>query len=489
MLPRPRGPNPRLAIIAVAVVFLIVFSRSLCSLVIDYSWWQEMGQVSTWIRMSLFRYLPVFGAWIICFAVLWIAHARGMKFAGTGLSEHRIYAAASTLAVVLISLIVAISSIAGWTIARYAGARGLESAWYDPVFGQPLGFYFFDLPFYSMLIHFVAGTAFVGALVYYVTARGWQLTQRFSRLGAPTEIDFGDLRALGRLETMILKILIVVVLVPVAAELWLVRYRMLTSDHGNLMTGIDYLQQNLGLPLQTAKAVAALLAAVLVLAGRRVLAIACALILIVDAALPPIVASLHVRPNELTLERPFLERHIEATRAAYALDARARTVEFPARKDAKIDFVRNKALLDNVRLWDWRAFHDTLSQNQPLRPYHSADTDVDRYRIDGQLRQVLLSPRELDLNQLGEQGHRWINRTLTFTHGYGAVMAEANRITSTGLPELLIKSAPVEVLTSSLKLTRPEIYFGETLHEPVFVRTTQAEFNYPALGGSGAVST
>src|SRR5204862_809686 len=111
---------------------------------------------------------------------------------------------------------------------------------------------------------------------------------------------------------------------------------------------------------QAAKAAAALLAALLVLAGRRLLAVACAVVLIVDIALPPIVGSLHVKPNELSLERPYLERHIEATRAAYALDRRATTVEFPAHKDARIDFARNKPLLDNVRLWDWSAFHDTL---------------------------------------------------------------------------------------------------------------------------------
>ena len=87
-------------------------------------------------------------------------------------------------------------------------------------------------------------------------------------------------------------------------------------------------------------------------------------------------------------------------------------------------------MLDNVRLWDWRAFHDTLSQSQPLRPYTYADTDVDRYQIDGHLRQMLLAPRELDLNQLGDARNRWINRALTFTHGYGFVLAEANRITA-----------------------------------------------------------
>src|SRR5258708_39703012 len=179
MLPRPRGPNPRLAIIAVAVVLLIVFSRSLCSLVIDYSWWQEMGQVSTWIRMSLFRYLPVFGAWIICFAVLWIAHARGMKFAGTGLGEHRIYAAASTLALLLISLIVAVSSIDGWTVARFAGGRGLESTWHHPLFSPPLGFYFFDLPFFFIFIHFLPGTPFVRAVVFFLARPCLPPTPRF----------------------------------------------------------------------------------------------------------------------------------------------------------------------------------------------------------------------------------------------------------------------------------------------------------------------
>ncbi|HEV8146780.1 MAG TPA: UPF0182 family protein [Bryobacteraceae bacterium] len=489
MSTRRDGPNPRLAIAAVLLVVLIFFSRSIFSLMIDLAWWRELGQVSTWLRMAVYRYLPGIVAWIIAFIPLWIVHARAVKFAGTGLGAHRIYALLSTLALLILSLIVSTATVDGWTIARFVGGSGIESTWHDPVFGRGLSFYFFELPFYAMLIHFIAGCAFLAALIYYVTARGWQIATRFSALGAPSEIDLRDLRMLGKVDTVLFRVLIVILLVSMAAEFWLGRYRMLTSDHGNLMAGIDYLQQTLGLPLQAAKAVAALLAAVLVLAGRRLLAAACAVVLIVDIALPPIVGSLHVRPNELSLERPYLERHIEATRAAYALDRRATTVDFPATKDSRIDFVRNKPLLDNVRLWDWSAFHDTLSQSQPLRPYTYADTDVDRYLIDGKLRQVLLSPREIDLNQLGDARHRWINHALTFTHGYGLVLAEANRITTTGLPELLIKSAPIEVLTPSLKIGRAEIYYGETLHDPVFVHTSQPEFNYPASGGSGEVNT
>ena len=150
-------------------------------------------------------------------------------------------------------------------------------------------------------------------------------------------------------------------------------------------------------------------------------------------------------PNELAIQRDYIRRHIEATRQAYGLNTRSKEKDFEARLEGKIDVVKNRPLLDNVRLWDWRAFHDTLSQIQPLRPYLFSDTDVDRYTIDGALRQVMLSPRELDLNQLGDAQAGWINTHFVYTHGYGLVMAEANRITPDGRPVLFIEDAPPEI--------------------------------------------
>ena len=105
---------------------------------------------------------------------------------------------------------------------------------------------------------------------------------------------------------------------------------------------------------------------------------------------------------------------------------------------------------------------------------------MDRYTIDNQLRQVMLSPRELDLTQLGDARGTWINPHFIYTHGYGIVMAEANQVSPNGLPELIIKDAPPEVSAPGLKLTRPELYYGENVHDPVFVRTAQPEFDYPA---------
>jgi uncharacterized membrane protein (UPF0182 family) len=95
--------------------------------------------------------------------------------------------------------------------------------------------------------------------------------------------------------------------------------------------------------------------------------------------------------------------------------------------------VHHKPTLDNVRLWDWHAFHDTVTQIQALRPYYVFhDSDVDRYTIDGQYRQVLLAPRELDLSQLPAARANWINPAFIYTHGYGVVLAGVSQITPDG---------------------------------------------------------
>ncbi len=483
MLPRSERSRTqgRLIFLVVAVVLILIFGRSICSLIIDYLWWKEMGQVSTWVRGLTYVYGTNVAEWLLAFAVLWIAHVWGMKHSRTRLRDHRIYARLVPLALAFAALLIAGASMSGWVVARFIAGRELTpTAWTDPVFGHPLGFYFFELPFYTSIVGFIEVLALAGALAYYLTARGWQIRREFPDMAASGRLDFDRLRELGRLESGMLQFLIAGFLVALAVSFWLDRYQMLYTDHGNLLSGIDYIQQNLGLPFQYLKAGAAVLAALLVLSRKRLWAVACAIVLVLDVAIPPLVSSLYVKPNELTLERPFLRRHIEATRTAYGLATNEKAVDLDAHPEGTIDFARNQPLLDNVRLWDWRAFHDTLSQTQPSRPYMYADTDVDRYILDGKLRQTLLAPRELDLNQLGDAQNSWVNVNTTYTHGYGLVLAEASRLSPAGLPDLLIRDAPVQVLDPSLKLTRPEIYFGEQAHEPVFAPSQQLEFNYQA---------
>ncbi|MGD0619820.1 MAG: UPF0182 family protein [Bryobacteraceae bacterium] len=479
----PRGSRGCISLVA-AVVVLFVAIRFAASWVIDFEWWTEMGQVQTWFAMLLYGFVPSVLATIIAFLVFWIAHVRALRFAGASLRGHRLYAWISTAVLFVLALIVATASIDSWVAVRYFGGRGLASdaaAWRDPAFGHPLSFYFFELPFYKDLLVLLLAISIAAMAIYWITARAWQL--RRDMPGDLREISVGfDLRSLhlaGALESFFLRAIIVLALLGLGVNFLLHRYDLLLADHG-FMSGMDYVDQNITLPLTWLLAGSCLLAAIAVSIRRPRYALIVVVALILRAILPPIVGSVYVRPNEISLERPFIERHIQATRAAFTLDQRTKEVDFQAKPEQRIDLSAHKALLDNVRLWDWHAFHETVSQMQPLRPYVYSDTDVDRYTLDGQFRQVLVSPRELDLRALGDAQNSWIATHFMYTHGYGIVMAEANRITPTGLPILFIKDAPPVVTVPELKFTRPEIYYGEDVHDPVFVHTAQEEFNYPS---------
>lgn len=469
-------------IFGIAVALLVLFgARTAASWVLDYAWWREMGQMTTWFAMLLYAVAPVVAGALIAFTVFWIAHARALKAAGTGLRKHPLYARIATLGILLLAISFAIAVIDPWTVVRYFGGAGVATAagaWRDPVYGRPLPFYLFDLPFYELLLSFILGLTFIAALLYWFAVRAWQVRERLPRLGEGGTINI-EFQFLGAITSRFFSGIVALFLAALAVRLYLSRYGLLMNDHG-FMVGMDWVDQNIALPLRWLTILACLAAAALFWIGLRRWAALMALVLVIQVVVPRVIGAVYVRPNELTIERSYIQRHIEATRSAYRLDQRARDVDYETKVDARIDVAKNRPLLDNVRLWDWRAFHDTVSQIQPLRPFQFSDTDVDRYTIDGQMRQVLLSPRELDLNQLGDARARWINPHFVYTHGYGLVLAEANQITPNGYPVLFIKDAPPVITTPSLKLTRPELYYGEETHEPVFVRTEQPEFNYPS---------
>ena len=477
-----RSPATRITLIFVLLV-LLLSTRSLASYLIEIQWWKELGQLTTFFSMLYYSVAPVAAATLVAFVVLWVAHARAVRFGGSRLGENRLYARISTLLLLGLAWIIAAAAIDTWTVVRFAGSRGLPEAatrWHDTVFGKPLSFYLFDLPFYQMLRRYAGALAIVAMILYWAAARGWQLRYRLPQLRNAQEIDPAFFRLEGGLESRFLRGAAVITLLTLALRYYLERFEMVYNEHGTFLVGVDYVDQNIGLPLQWLLIAACIAAAVFVWMGRLLLAGSMAVALLIAFAAPQLVSALYVRPNEISLQRPYIDTHIKATRSAFGLAGSVKEIEFPAHQDAPIDVPANRPLLDNIRLWDWRAFHETVTQIQALRPYYVFnDTDVDRYTIDGQYRQVLLSPRELDLTQLPAARANWINPAFIYTHGYGLVLAPVSQITADGLPVLLIDNAPPVVKTPSLKLTRPEIYYGEVSHEPVFVHTAQEEFNYP----------
>jgi hypothetical protein len=192
------------------------------------------------------------------------------------------------------------------------------------------------------------------------------------------------------------------------------------------------------------------------------------------------VSSFIVKPNELVRERPYIANNILMTRQAYGLD-RFSQREFPAEATVEAaDVANNQATLQNIRLWDWQALQDTVRQIQEIRTYYDfPDIDIDRYQIAGNLRQVMLAARELNVEKLPVSSRNWINEKLIYTHGYGLTMNPVNGFTPEGLPTLYLSNMPVQSTVPGLNVTRPEIYFGELTNTDVYVKTRQQEFNYP----------
>jgi uncharacterized membrane protein (UPF0182 family) len=474
---------------------LLAGSRYIASTFIDYDWWNEIHQVSTWWKLLLYGTVPVVLAFVLFFAVFEGAFVLGMRGSrdrlSFGLLSRSLVMKLGAAVVALLSFIAASSTVDSWTVVRFFGGQQLVAGpneYVDPIFGEELHFYLFNLPFLNMLVSVLLAASLLSLLIYWVAAHAERIVGQFpGRFPAEMEFRLAPSSINDFFESGFVRLAAAILLACFAAKLFFARYGLLTEDHGQYLVGVDWVADHVVLPLQWLLIVGCAAGAVLVAVKKPRWALFVLLILPVRWLLPSLVASLYVRPNELALERPYIQYHIDATRSGFGLKTRVTETVLNTASEVPIDYSRHHAVLDNVRLWDWRAFHDTISQIQPLRPYVYQNTDVDRYMIDGQLRQVLMAARELQLSQIGEAGTRWINPNLIYTHGYGVVMAEANRITADGLPVLFIKDAPPVVATKSLQLTEPEIYYSEVAHEPVFVKTSQPEFNYPS--GSQNVQT
>lgn len=474
---------------------LLIGSRFLASTLIDYKWWSEMGQTDTWFDLYLYGTGPLILAFLLFAAAFWTAFKLGIRDTGNrplfGFLSKTLLSRIVLLAILVLAFLLANITVNSWAVVRYFGGLRIPASaggFVDPIFHHSLPFYFFSLPFYQTLLRVVLVGAVFSLIIYGLASNAENLSNRLPTVGSPSTFDFESISLGEFFRSQFVRLVTAVFLLGLATHYYLDRYSMLLDDHGTYLVGIDWVADHIALPLQWLLIAGAVIAAGLVLSRQAKWALALLLLLPVRYVLPSLLTALYVRPNELALERPYIQDHIQATRSAYGLNQRVKEIRLDAKSEVPIDYRKHKATLDNVRLWDWRAFHDTVSQIQPLRPYVYLDTDVDRYTIDGQIRQILVSPRELDIRQLGEARNRWINPHLIYTHGYGIVMAEANRITPDGLPVLFVQDAPPVVNTKSLQFTKPEIYYGEIAHEPVFVDTKQEEFNYPS-GSQQSVST
>jgi uncharacterized membrane protein (UPF0182 family) len=195
--------------------------------------------------------------------------------------------------------------------------------------------------------------------------------------------------------------------------------------------------------------------------------------------IPSLIQNYVVAPNEFKKEIPFIKHNIHYTQLAYQLDA-IENVDIAYQKKPIIKNDPNfRTVLNNARLWNPGPLKSTLKQLQEIRLYYEFQTvDIDRYMVNNQPQQVMVSARELDIQQISQKAQTWVNKHLIFTHGYGLCMVPVNQFNAEGLPELLIRDIP-PVSKSNIVIDRPEIYFGEATNHYVIANTRQKEFDYP----------
>jgi uncharacterized protein len=342
----------------------------------------------------------------------------------------------------------------------------------DPVFNKEISFYVFSLPFWGLVRGWFVGViifSLMGSVAVYFAAYGAQ------------RIKFDYARAVA----MHIGSLTGVLFVLFAGQYWLGIWELVFSSSG-VVFGAGYTDMHANLPAQWIMLVAVLLCGGVVgvaIWKRRLRWAVYAIggwfvaVIIIGGVYPGLVQRLQVQPQELVRETPYIEHNIQYTLQAYGLDD-IEEQPFPAEDmPSSADIAASEATLNNVRLWDPRPLKDTYNQIQSIRLYYDFnDVDVDRYRVDGDYRQVMLSARELSAEKLAGQAQTWVNRRLQFTHGYGVVISPVNEVSTQGLPSLWAKDIPP---VGDFEITRPQIYFGEKTNEYVIVKTNTPEFDYP----------
>lgn len=373
-------------------------------------------------------------------------------------------------------------ALAGWsmgpTFLRYLYQVPFGVS--DPIFGRDLSFYIFSLPGLEIISLALFGLLIInliGAAVVY-----------FARTTIEPVRD-GNGRPLikfpiaGRSH---MAFLFGILFLLIAWRTYIAMPQLLLTSDGAFF-GISYTDLYAVMPLLWAQLVVALLAAVvaLVCVFRESLkpVWAATVLLILTAAAgwiyPGFVQRFSVAPNELAKETPFLQHNIDATRTAFNLN-NVEERELSGGQGLTAEDIRdNRRTVNNIRLWDKQPLLDTFAQIQEIRTYYEfASVDNDRYRINGEIQQVMISPREM--NSASLPNRNWINEFLTFTHGYGAAVGPVDKVTPEGLPELFVKNLPPVTTVPELEIERPEIYFGEMASDRVYVNTKTDEFSHPA---------
>ena len=479
--------------IALTALLLFVALPSLANLYTEWLWFGEVGYQSIFLKSLTTKGVIGSASFLIAFVVLYAnlrfaindIHRPYVLFAGGGdlqpLVLERSHVGALAIGVsALVALFVGSVASSQWMLVlRYFEATPFGEV--DPLFGLDAAFYIFALPFYDFL-RFSALSLIVLALSSSIGAYV---------IAGEIALDPGGLQ-IGKRARQHLLLLVAGIFGLLAWGAYLEMPRLLTTP-GGIIHGASYVDTFIRLPVFQVLIAVSLLAggaAAYAAFSRTTWPVAVGiagylLVWIGGGGAATAFQQLVVTPDEQRLESPYITHNIEATRRAFDIDI---VEERQVSGDALLtqeDIANNAETINNVRLWDHQPLLDTFGQIQEIRTYYEfASVDNDRYVVDGEYRQTMVSTRELNSENLPNQS--WINEHLQYTHGFGVALGPVNQVTQEGLPVLFIQDLPPTSRTD-LSIDQPSIYFGELSNNYVVVNTNTDEFHYPE--GDDNVST
>lgn len=476
---RPFAPSEIKWEIAISVLGIVIVSLFLSLINFDVAllWYKSLGFLSaflTRIKAQIILYVIGFVfSWAVYSLFFYIPKRR------EELAKRERIIRLSKKYVPIILAFFSASGLSSMFTKVLLFLRKVPSSYTDPIFHKSVSFYMFSYPFYTSLVSFLI-SVFVTAFIIEEGVYWFFIRRNFHKN------SFAAKRA-----TNLLSVVGGILFILIGFKIYLSMFSLLVSTHGAVY-GIGFTDYHIRLPLFKFLSVMFFAGGIFLFVYAifprftnrslvvKILVFGVLIGVSIYALLPSLYQNLAVKPNELAKEKQYLSFNIKGTREGYGLD-KFTLKQFPDVKPLTAgDINKNPEVVDNIRLWDWRALKDTYQQVQSIRLYYTfKDIDIDRYEINGKYRGVMLAARELDHNLLPSNSKSWVNIHLKYTHGYGICMNPVNEFTSDGLPVLYIKDIPPVSTVDGLKVTRPEIYYGETTNDYVFVDTQTPEFDYP----------
>lgn len=476
--------------IIIVVILFSIFGKTLIQFIADYFWFESLGYLQIYLRVMYWKALMFISATVFSFILLYLNFAiaskrdpKTPKQIDENLYELPNPNNIKNLKTIILGSAIGISTLTGISAVNFwqNAALFLNSSNFnikDPIFERDLGYYIFQLPFlkylYSLL-NLEILIIFLGVLFIYLFGNQFKITQK--------KLVFPVFKARAHI-LLLLGLFFLTKVLGYKLEMF-----NLLFSHRGILYGATFADMYALLPVFKLLGIISIIIFVVSIASiylKRLTPLFSLLIIFFIVSIggtlfyPMFVQRFMVEPNELEKETPFLKNSIRFTLLGYNLE-NIDIKQFNVAQDLDLnDIKENELTIKNICLWEQGPALETFAQLQEIRSYYDfVDIYNDRYIINGEYRQTMLSPRELNWHRLPEISKTWQNEHLVYTHGYGLCMSPVNRVTDEGLPELFIKDIPPTSI-SDITLKHPQIYFGELTDNYCLVNTTTKELEYPS---------